>query len=52
MGALGGGGFEEKKQVNSILSVKPIYEGLDMEQPFKEREVRDSEGLVYYRGII
>ncbi|MBQ4289983.1 MAG: hypothetical protein II719_02195, partial [Clostridia bacterium] len=26
---------------------KPIDDGLDLEQPFDEREVRDSECLVY-----
>ena len=34
--------------MNSPISVKPIDDGLDLEQPFDEREVRDSECLVYY----
>ena len=42
----------KKNGLNSNLSVKPIDEGLYLEQPFDEREVRDSECLVYYRGII
>ena len=33
--------------MNSPISVKPIDDGLDLEQPFDEREVRDSECLVY-----
>ena len=37
--------------MNSPISVKPIDDGLDLEQPFDEREVRDSECLVYNRGF-
>ena len=37
---------------HSLFSDKNISEGLYLEQPFDEREVRDSECLVYYRGII
>jgi hypothetical protein len=33
--------------MNSPISVKPIDDGLDLEQPFDERAVRDSECLVY-----
>ena len=47
LGATGEGGL-----INSNLSVKPVDKGLYLEQPFDEREVRDPEGVVYYRGII
>ena len=36
-----------KQLVIFILSVKPVDEGLYLEQSFDEREVRDSECLVY-----
>ena len=38
--------IQRKLIILPCLSVKPIDEGLDLEQPFKESEVRDSECLV------
>ena len=38
--------IQKKLIILPCLSVKPIDEGLDLEQPFKESEVRDSECLV------
>ena len=35
--------------LNSHLSVQGINESLDLQQPFLEPEVRDSECLVYYQ---
>ena len=39
--------IQRKLIIRPCLSVKPIDEGLYLEQPFDEREVRDSECLVY-----
>ena len=44
--------IQRKLIILPCLSVELIDKGLDLKQPFKEREVRDSECLVYYRGII
>ena len=37
---------------HSLFSDKNISEGLYLEKPLDEREVRDLECLVYYRGYI
>ena len=38
---------KSKYKYNSSLSVQIINERLDLKQSFDERQVRDSEGLVY-----
>ena len=38
---------KSKYKYNSSLSVQIINERLDLKQPFDERQVRDSECLVY-----
>ena len=39
--------IQRKLIILPCLSVELIHEGLYLEQPFDEREVRDSERLVY-----